>query len=184
VIGAVLDAAVAVGDSGTAVRSRATLDTLLRRVYGRGRPVRHALGGGSPARALLDDQVQVAAACLAAHRATGAPRYLEIAQDLVGVLERDFADSTSAGYLEAVATDPAALALTERVKPVLDDLLPAGNAVAARVLLRLANVTGDARYRRRAEALIEALAATVTGAGAGLRASSYLAAAQELLRSH
>ena len=184
VIGAVLDAAVAVGDSGTAVRSRATLDTLLRRVYGRGRPVRHALGGGSPARALLDDQVQVAAACLAAHRATGAPRYLEIAQDLVGVLERDFADSTSAGYLEAVATDPAAPALTERVKPVLDDLLPAGNAVAARVLLRLADVTGDARYRRRAEALIEALAMTLTGAGSGLRASSYLAAAQELLRSH
>lgn len=182
VIGAVLDAAVVVGDSGTAVRSRATLDTLLRRVYGRGRPVRHALGGGSPARALLDDQVQVAAACLAAHRATGAPRYLEIAQDLVGVLERDFADSTSAGYLEAVATDPAAPALTERVKPVLDDLLPAGNAVAARVLLQLADATGDARYRRQAEALIEALAATVTGAG--LRASSYLAAAQELLRSH
>ncbi len=184
VIGAVLDAAVAAGDSGTAVRSRATLDTLLRRVYGRGRPVRHALGGGSAARALLDDQVQVAAACLAAHRATGVPRYLEITQDLVEVLERDFADSTSAGYLEAVATDPAAPALTERVKPVLDDLLPAGNAVAARVLLQLADATGDVRYRRRAEALIEALAATVTGTGSGLRASSYLAAAQELLRSH
>ena len=182
VIGAVLDAAVAVGDSGTVARSRATLDTLLRRVYGRGRPVRHAVGGGSPGRALLDDQVQVAGACLAARAATGAPRYLEIAQDLVGVLERDFADSTSAGYLEAAATDAAAPALTERARPVLDDLLPAGNAVAARVLLRLAEVTGDAHYRRRAEAIVEALAATVTGAG--LRASSYLAAAQDLLRSH
>jgi uncharacterized protein YyaL (SSP411 family) len=187
VIGAVLDAAVAVGDSGTVTKSRATLDTLLRRVYGRGRPVRHALVG-SPGRALLDDQVQVAAACLAAREATaggagGAPRYLEIVLDLAGVLQRDFADSTSAGYLEAAATDPAAAALAERAKPVLDDLLPAGNAVAARVLLRLAAVTGDARYRRRAEAIVDALAATVTGTEGGLRASSYLAAAQDLLRS-
>src|SRR5690349_23205559 len=181
VIGAVLDAAVAVGDSATAVRSRATLDTLLRRVYGRGRPVRHIASAGSPGRALLDDQVQVAWACLAARDATGAPRYLEIAQDLVGVLERDFADATSAGYFEAAATDPAAPALTERGKPVLDDLLPAGNAAAGRVLLRLANATGDVRYRRRAEAIVEALAATATGAG--LRASSYLAVAQDLLRS-
>jgi len=181
VIGAVLDAAVAVGDSVTLARARATLDTLLRRVYGRGRPVRHIASAGSPGRALLDDQVQVAWACLAARDATGVARYLEIAQDLVGVLERDFADSTSAGYFEAAATDPAAPALTERAKPVLDDLLPAGNATAGRVLLRLANATGDVRYRRRAEAVVEALAATATGAG--LRASSYLAVAQDLLRS-
>src|SRR5437879_1577590 len=180
VIGAVLDAAVAVGASVTLARARATLDTLLRRVYGRGRPVRHIASAGSPGRALLDDQVQVAWACLAARDATGAARYLEIAQDLVGVLERDFADSTSAGYFEAAATDPAAPALSERAKTVLDDLLPAGNAAAGRVLLRLAKATGDVRYRRRAEAVVDALAATATGAG--LRASSYLAVAQDLLR--
>ncbi|HYL56695.1 MAG TPA: DUF255 domain-containing protein [Gemmatimonadales bacterium] len=181
VIGAVLDAAAAVGDSVTVARARATLDTLLRRVYGRGRPVRHIASAGSPGRALLDDQVQVAWACLAALDATGAPRYLDIAQDLVSVLERDFADSTSAGYFEAAATDPAAPALTERAKPVLDDLLPAGNASAGRVLLRLADATGDVRYRRRAEAVVEALAGAATGGG--LRASSYLAVAQDLLRS-
>ena len=130
---------------------------------------------------MIDDQVQVAWACLAAHDATGAPRYLEIARDLVGVLDRDFADSTSAGYFEAAATDPAAPALIERAKPVLDDLLPAGNATAGRVLLRLADATGEAHYRRGAQALVDALAATATGAG--LRASSYLAVAQDLLRS-
>ncbi len=182
VISSVLDAAAALGDSGTVARSRATLDTLLRRVYARGRPVRHTVGGGSSGRALLDDQVQVAWACLAAREATGARRYLEIAQDLVVVLERDFADSTSPGYFEAAATDPAAPALIERTKPVLDDLLPAGNATAGRVLLRLAGATGQASYRRRAQALVDALAPGVTGAG--LRASSYLAVAQDLLRSH
>ena len=184
VLGAVLDAAAATGDSAMLARSRATLDTLLRRVYARGRPVRHTVvggSGGSSGRAMIDDQVQVAWACLAAHDATGAPRYLEIARDLVGVLDRDFADSTSAGYFEAAATDPAAPALIERAKPVLDDLLPAGNATAGRVLLRLADATGEARYRRGARALVDALAATATGAG--LRASSYLAVAQDLLRS-
>jgi uncharacterized protein YyaL (SSP411 family) len=181
VIGSILDAAAAVGDSGTVARASAALDTLLRRAYGRGRPVRHALGGGAPVRALLEDQVQVAWACLAARDATGEPRYLAIAEDLVNVLERDFADSTSAGYFEAAATDPAAAALTERTKPVLDDLLPGGNGSAGRLLLRLARTTGDVRYRRRAEATLEAFAGAVTGQG--LQASSYLAAIQEFLRN-
>jgi uncharacterized protein YyaL (SSP411 family) len=181
VIGSILDAAAAVGDSGTVARASAALDTLLRRAYGRGRPVRHALGGGAPVRALLEDQVQVAWACLAARDATGEPRYLAIAEDLVNVLERDFADSTSAGYFEAAATDPAAAALTDRTKPVLDDLLPGGNGSAGRLLMRLARTTGDVRYRRRAEATLEAFAGAVTGQG--LQASSYLAAVQEFLRN-
>src|SRR5947208_1945361 len=180
VMGSILDAAVAVGDSGTVVRARAALDTLLRRVYARERAVRHVAGAGSPVRALLEDQVQVAWACLAAREATGEARYLEITQDLVRLLERDFADSGSAGYFDAAATDPTAPALAERTKPVLDDLLPGGNGWAGRVLLRLARLTGDVRYRRRAEATLEAVAGAV--AGEGLRASSYLAAVQELLQ--
>ncbi|HXD57063.1 MAG TPA: hypothetical protein VN606_04060, partial [Thermoleophilaceae bacterium] len=182
VIGSILDAAVAVSDSGAVVRARAAFDTLLRRVYARGRAVRHVAGSGSPVRALLEDQVQVAWACLAAREATGEARYLEIAEDLMRLLERDFADSGSAGYFDAAATDPTAPALAERTKPVLDDLLPGGNGWAGRVLLRLARATGDARYRRRAEATLEAFAGAV--GGEGLRASSYLAAVQELLRDH
>jgi len=131
-------------------------------------------------RALLEDQVQVAWACLAAREATGEARYLEIAEDLVRLLERDFADSGSAGYFDAAATDPTAPALAERTKPVLDDLLPGGNGWAGRVLLRLARATGDARYRRRAEVTLEAFVGAV--GGEGLRASSYLAAVQEFLR--
>src|SRR2546429_269983 len=177
VIGSILDAAVAMGDSGAVGRARAALDTLLRRVYARGRAVRHVAGSGSPVRALLEDQVQVAWACLAAREATGEARYLEIAEDLVRLLERDFADSGTAGYFDAAATDPTAPALAERTKPVLDDLLPGGNGWAGRVLLRLARVTGDVHYRRRAEVTLEAFAGAI--GGEGLRASSYLAAVQD-----
>src|SRR5438034_3305958 len=112
--------------------------------------------------------------------ATGEARYLEIAEDLVRLLDRDFADSGSAGYFDAAATDPTAPALAERTKPVLDDLLPGGNGWAGRVLLRLARVTGDVHYRRRAEVTLEAFAGAI--GGEGLRASSYLAA--EIGRAH
>ncbi len=181
VIGSVLDGAGAVRDSSTVARARAALDTLLRRVYARGRAVRHAVGARSPVRGLLEDQVQVAWACLAARDATGDSRYLAITVDLVRVMERDFADSSSAGYFDAATTDPAAPALAERAKPVLDDLLPSANGSAARVLLRLARTTGDVAYRRRAEATLEAVAAATTGEG--LRAAGYLAAAQDLQRT-
>src|SRR2546427_7577539 len=60
VIGSILDAAVAVGDSGVVGRARAALDTLLRRVYARGRAVRHVAGAGSPAPAVPGGQGPVA----------------------------------------------------------------------------------------------------------------------------
>lgn len=178
VIGAVLEAGRVTGDGAAVERAAAALDSLLRRVYARGRPVRHATSRGGAVPPLLDDQVQLAGACLAAYAATGAPRYREIARDVAGVLERDFADSSSGGYFEVAAPDRAAPALALRAKPVLDDLLPGGNAWAARVLLELARATGQAAYRRRAAAALAALASAV--AGEDLRAATYLAAAQEL----
>jgi uncharacterized protein YyaL (SSP411 family) len=157
------------------------LDSLLRRVYAPRRPVRHVAGPGAPLRALLADQVQVAWACLAAGAATGEPRYLAVAEDLARVLERDFADSGAAGYFDAAATEAAAApALAERTKPVLDDLLPGANGVAARVLLRLGRAAGTAQYRKRAEATLAAFAGAVSGEA--LQASTYLAAVQDYLR--
>jgi uncharacterized protein YyaL (SSP411 family) len=181
VIASILDAAVAVSDSATVERGCAAFDSLLRRVYAPRRPVRHVAGsGGPPGRALLQDQVQVAWTALAAHDATGEQRYLAVAQDLAGVLERDFADSGAAGYFDAAATDAAAPALAERAKPVLDDLLPGANGVAAEVLMRLARATGNARYRRRAEATLETFTSAVLGEG--MQAATYLTAVQDYLR--
>src|SRR5439155_1081168 len=113
---------------------------------------------------LLQDQVQVAAASIAAYNATGKPRYLDVAKNLAAVLERDFADPQG-GYFDAAVPDASAPALTDRTKQVLDDLLPGANAAAARVLLRLAAVTGEPGYRRRARATLEAFAGGVDGAG-------------------
>jgi uncharacterized protein YyaL (SSP411 family) len=178
-IGSMLEAAPIVGDSAAAARALRALDALLRRVYAQGRGVRHTTGGSLPG--LLQDQVQVAGACLAAYGHTGARRYLAVAQDLARVLDRAFTDSAgeAGGYFDAAVTDPATPALAGRVKPVLDDLLPGANAWAARVLLQLAEATGDARYRRRGEATLEEFTGVV--AGEGVRASSFLAVAQHVL---
>ena len=178
-IAGALDAAAALGDFAAQTRALAALDSLLKRVYAHGFGVRHAMAGS--VHGLLQDQVQVAAASIAAYNATGKPHYLEVAKNLAAVLERDFADPQG-GYFDAAVPDASAPALTDRTKQVLDDLLPGANAAAARVLLRLAAVTGEPGYRRRARATLEAFAGGVDGAG--LRAATFLAAAREALLTH
>jgi uncharacterized protein len=165
-------------------RARNALEALLQRMYARAWGVRHSAVGSS--QGLLQDQVQVAAACLAAHQGGADPRYLAIARDLAEVLERVYADSSGGGYYDTAepaappaAPDPAAPALTDRTKHALDDMLPGANAVAARLLIHLAGVTGDQRYRRRAEAALEAFAGGLPGAG--VRAATYLSVAREAL---
>src|SRR6266566_1304445 len=180
VVGAVLEAAAATADSGAERSSLAALDALLARAYRPGRGVRHVPGRRSAAPTLMQDQVQVAGACLAAYNASGEPRYLSVAEDLAALFERDFADPMG-GYFDASGADPAAPALADRTKQVLDDLLPGANAWAARVLLQLSEDTGDARYRRRAEATLEASAGAAHGQGA--RAATYLDAARRALGS-
>jgi uncharacterized protein YyaL (SSP411 family) len=188
VISSLMLASSTLGESGPEKRAREALDGLLQRMYARGWGVRHSAVGS--AQGLLQDQVQVAAACVAAHQLGGGPRYLEIARDIAAILEKGYADPLG-GYFDAAvppappaAPDPAAPALTDRTKHVVDDILPGPNAAAARVLLRLAETTGDQSYRRRAEAALEAFAGSIPGSG--VRASTFLAAAREVLaaRTH
>jgi uncharacterized protein YyaL (SSP411 family) len=175
-IAAAIETSDALRDTLAQRRAIAALDTLLRRVYARGAGVRHA-GAGALA-GLLQDQVQVAAACVAAYNATGRRRYLDGARDLAAVMDRDFADP-SGGYFDVAARDAPAPPLDDRVKPVLDDLLPGANAWAAHMLLGLAAASGDPDYRRRAEATLEAFAGAVQGEG--LRAASFLLVAGNAL---
>ena len=179
VLESVLDGPPGLGAS-AAARALSALDALLRRAYAPGRGARHSATVGPGV--LLQDQVQLAGACLAAYRRTGERRYLLVAEDLAAVLDRAFADSAVGGYFDSATGDPTALALPDRAKPVLDGLLPGGNASAAQVLLELAEATGDARYRQRAEATLEALAGAVSREGT--RAASYLAAAEQALDAH
>lgn len=176
VVGAVIEAGPALGDTASASVARAALGHLLDRAYVAGEGVRHALAGAVAG--LLQDQVEVAVACLAAHEVFADPGYLDVARDLVAVMERGYADP-SGGYFDAARPEPAAPALADRTKQVLDDILPGANAWAARLLFRLAVVDQEPRYRQRGVAALAAFVGAVRGQG--VRAASYLWAAREAL---
>lgn len=191
VIHTVMLSAATFGEIPVVRRAGSALDALLQRTYAKGVGVRHAISGTGTAQPLLQDQVQVASACLVAHQLTDESRYLEVALDLAAVLERGYADSTGGYYstalpsafgpasasTSALAATPSSMPLADRTKHFLDDVLPGSNAAAARFLLHLAEVTGDATYRRRARATLEAFASSVSGAG--IRASTLLSVAWE-----
>jgi len=180
-------AAATLGEPAVETRARAAFDVLLQRSYARGWGVRHAVGGQSPSATtppgLLQDQVQVASACLAAHQLTGDRRYLDVAIDLAAILEQHYADPLG-GYYDAVEPSPSGqpgspTVLGDRTKHVFDDVLPGANAAAAAFLAHLAVVTRDLAYRRRARATLEAFAGGMTNAG--MRGTTFLAAARETL---
>jgi len=188
VIEAVMLSAATFGDIPAGQGARSALDHLLRRTYARGAGVRHGVSGSSATQALLQDQVRVASACLVAHQLTDESRYLDVAVDLAAILERAYADSIG-GYSDMALTSSSAPGtpvssappLADRTKHFLDDVLPGANAAAARFLLHLGEVTGDAAYRRRAQSTLEAFAGSV--AGAGIRASTFLSVAWESMGS-
>jgi len=209
VIEHVMVAAATVGEPAVANRARAGLDILLQRTYARGWGVRHAVAGIPAAgvttpQGLLQDQVQVASACLAAHQLSNAPRYLDVALDLAAIVERGYADPLGGYYdVAALPAPPASpitpaprapraqaarptgplpvsqAALGDRTKHVFDDVLPGANAATALLFAQLAQVTGDPSYRRRAQATLEAFAGSTDGAG--VRAATFLAAARQTL---
>ena len=186
VIERLMVAAAALSEPMVERRARTGLDVLLQQTYARGWGVRHAIAGMPAAGAmtpqgLLQDQVQVAAACLAAHHLGKEPRYLDVALDLTAIVERGYADPQGGYYdVARLPTDAAsAPALGDRTKHVFDDVLPGPNAVAALLLAQLTQVTSDPSYRRRAQAALDAFAGAMDGAG--VRASTFLAAARQTL---
>ena len=94
-------AAATLGEPTLERRGREALDALLQQAYARGWGVRHALSGPSSL-GLLQDQVQVASACIAAYQLTNEGHYLDVARDLAAVMDRDYADSLG-GYYDTPA---------------------------------------------------------------------------------
>ena len=108
--------------------------------------------------ATLEDHANLARAALALHEATGAPRYLDDARDLVALLDEHFWDAEGGGYF-MTADDTRDMVV--RPKSAGDNAVPNGNGVMVGVLARLYHLTGDRRYEDRARALVAAFAGEV-----------------------
>jgi uncharacterized protein YyaL (SSP411 family) len=170
-IGALARAGAVLGEPAWIDAARGAATFVLDRMRPGGRLRRAFAAGSAGGDAFLDDHAFLAAGLLDLHQATGDPRWLREAAALQETLAAEFADVEQGGFFATAAGQAVPLA---RQKPAEDDVLPSGNAVAAMSLLRLAELTGDDRWRAQADALLRAFAAPLGRAPA--RAPALLAA--------
>ncbi len=113
-------------------------------------PLLHAWRGGeAKIPAFLDDYAFLIDGLLALQDATGEARWLAAARELEDELESRLRDPAGGYFLAAPRPH-----LLFQPKSALDGSLPSGNGVAALDLLELARRTGEADYRKRAEAVL------------------------------
>ncbi len=135
-------------------RALAFVITTLRDTTHPERLLRCFAGGRAAHPAVLEDYAAVIGAALDLFEATGAVEHMETARALQTTQDALFADTAAGGYFRR-AVDAFGPPLRE--KPDYDGAEPSGNALSALNLLRLAEITGDDRFRSAGEATIRAL---------------------------
>jgi uncharacterized protein YyaL (SSP411 family) len=103
---------------------------------------------------LASDFSAMIRAALALNEATGDRSYLDRAVRWQDALERHYANAQTGGYY-LTADDAEGLLL--RPSATTDDAIPNPNGLAAQNLIRLAVLSGDDDYRRRADRLFDGL---------------------------
>jgi uncharacterized protein len=112
-----------------------------------GRLLRSWKDGRAQHSGVLEDHAHLADGLLALYEATFDERWFTAARELADVILERFADPDS-GFHD---TADDAEALIARPRGLQDNALPSGGAMATHVLLRLAALTGEGRYRDAAE---------------------------------
>lgn len=159
-IAALSEAGTLLGTPALVEAARACADFVLRehRVGGR---LRRASRGGAvgSAAGVLDDYGNLAEGLLALHQATGEPRWLEAAGELLDVARSRFAAPDGGFHDTADDAEP----LFTRPRSQGDNAEPSGQAALAGALLTYAALTGSTEHRDAAESALAAsglLAAT------------------------
>jgi len=104
-------------------------------VDGRTRLFRTYKDGRAHLNAYLEDYAAVGLGLLALYQVTFEPRWLAASIDLAETLRRDFSDQVQGGFFQTGADHETLIA---RRKDFVDSAVPAGNSLAAELLLRLA----------------------------------------------
>jgi uncharacterized protein YyaL (SSP411 family) len=180
-IGAYLQAGRALGLQEPVAFALKSLDRLLEAAWdpalGLGHVVAYADGAtGKRIAGVLEDYAFVGNAALDAWEATGTFQYYVAAKDIADAMLLKFCDisadsTTSHGFFDTEKGAPAIGALRAQRKPLQDSPTPAGNAIAATLLLRLHALTNAEIYRKRAQETLNTFAGVVEHFG--LYAASY-----------
>jgi uncharacterized protein YyaL (SSP411 family) len=136
------------GRSDWLASARRALDFIRGRMWGDGRLLATYKDGRAQLNAYLDDYAFLIAALLELMQADFSRADLDFATALADVLLAEFEDREAGGFFFTGASHER---LFHRPKPAQDHATPAGNALAAWSLGRLAALTGEARYGEAAE---------------------------------
>lgn len=129
---------------------------------------------GARVAGVLDDYVFLGNAALDAWEMTGEIKYYDVAEAIAASAVARFYDRAGSGFFdteESVAGEVKLGALSTRRKPLQDSPTPAGNSVAAMLLLRLESLNGREDYAVKALQTLESFAGVVEHFG--LYAASY-----------
>jgi len=130
---------------------------------------------------MLDDYAFVGHACLDVWECTGEIHYYNAAAQITESMVARFHDATGGGFFDTqtpVDGERVLGALTARRKPLQDTPTPAGNPIAAALLLRMEALSGRADYTVKAEDTIESFSGVVEHFG--LYAGSFGLAMQRM----
>jgi uncharacterized protein len=130
-----------------------------RMITPEGRLLHSSRAGKAQHPANVDDYANLCRAALALHEAIGDERFLRQAREWVEILDRHYWDDVGGGYFFAAKDTEGLIA---RAKTAADSAVPAGNGTLVGVLTRLAILSGEAAYRRRAEQIIETFSGEIT----------------------
>ena len=151
-IGALARAARALERPQLETSATRALEFARRALWRDGRLAATYSGGRARLNAYLDDYVFLADGVLELQQLRVRADELAFARELIEVVLRHFAAPDGGFFF----TSDDHEALLHRMKTFADESLPAGNAVAARVLLRLGYLLGENRYIEAAERTVRA----------------------------
>ena len=123
-------------------------DFLLATMLREGRLLRTWRNGQAKIDAYLEDYAALANALLSVYELTGESRYFSAARSLGDDIVRRFWDDETQAFFDTAADHER---LIGRPRELSDNATPSGSSQASEALLRLAALTGDARYHDHAE---------------------------------
>jgi uncharacterized protein YyaL (SSP411 family) len=145
-----------------------SLDRILSEAWNPERGLLHVIAyseqdspaGKRPVAGLLDDYAFTALACFEAYESTADLSYFRFGKSIADFMVAHFYDQQDGGFFDMASDDGATAigALIARRKPFQDSPTPAGDSVAAIVMLRLYALTNEDRYRELATKTLEIFA--------------------------
>ena len=165
-ISAYLKAASALGSDDAKRFALRSLDRILAEAWNPKTGLKHVVAYSDPdstkpaTEGFLDDYAYTANACLDAYESTADLTYFRNAQQITNRMIDKFYAADSGGFLDSAPSPSAPGVLATARKPFQDSPTPAGNPVAAIVLLRIHAYTGEDSYREKAQRTLDLLAGT------------------------